>query len=142
MLTAEEKEFLDRILDAGYEFIDGFKDWGWDHPIPEAYRDPMSENEIIDAMKGIRKKLYLTGESAWDDGSTPIVTGQLISDELFAAILNYGKFHVSIEKFLGAVLFCDDTGEMKDHLSRFKEEVAELMGAVPRPPGGIHFEKG
>lgn len=69
MLTDEEKEFLDRILDAGYEFIDGVQDWGWSHPIPEVYRDPMSENEIVDAMRGIRKKLHLTGESAWDESS-------------------------------------------------------------------------
>ncbi len=64
-LTPDEKLFLDRILDAGYEFIDGIKDWGWDHPIPEAYRDPRSENEIVDAMRAIRTKLGLVGESAW-----------------------------------------------------------------------------
>ncbi len=66
-LTEEESEFLDRILDTAYEFIDGIADWGWDHPIPETYRDPMSENEIVDAMRSIRQKLNLTGESAWSE---------------------------------------------------------------------------
>ena len=67
-LSKEEKEFLDRILDQAYEFIDGVADWGFDHPVPKEYADVMADNDIIDAMMGIRRKLGLTGETAWKHG--------------------------------------------------------------------------
>ena len=66
-LGKEEKAFLDATLDKAYEFIDGIDDWGFDQKIPEEYRDDMSTNEIIDTVRGIRKKLGLRGKSEWEE---------------------------------------------------------------------------
>jgi len=67
-LTPEEKRFLDWLLDKAYEFRDGIEDWSMDTDmsmLPPEWRREDLANPEIEAVRALRQKIGLTGESAW-----------------------------------------------------------------------------